>query len=72
MSDPYVSNGNGFHIARHRRDGMFGSFDPNAFNSQIGANYNPDAFGGSMSSTSGTSGDKNELFECPKIYNIIL
>ena len=42
-------------LGRHRRDGVFGNFDPNAFNSQIGANFNPNAFGGSMSGSSGTS-----------------
>jgi hypothetical protein len=39
---------------------MFGNFDPNKFNSQIGANFNPNAFGGGGGASSGsTSGSSN-------------
>lgn len=39
---------------RQKRDGLYGNFDPNAFNSQIGSSFNPNAFG-SGSGSSGTS-----------------
>ena len=31
---------------------MFGNFDPNKFNSQVGQSYNPNAFNGGSGSTS--------------------
>lgn len=67
MSDPYsLNNLNELPGAdlRMRRDGIFGNFDPNAFNSQIGSSFNPNTAGGggSSGSTSGSSSSGSSMF----------
>lgn len=56
LSDPYLQE---ISLEHHhqRRDGMFGNFDPNKFNSQIGANFDPNTAG-----MGGTSGGSSGMF----------
>ncbi|XP_052272341.1 hornerin-like isoform X2 [Dreissena polymorpha] len=74
LSDPYsLNNWNempGVEL-RIRRDGIFGNFDPNAFNSQIGSNFNPNTFGGggSSGSSSGSGSSGSSMFGGGSMFN---